>query len=184
MNIDNGIINIMQNNVQNSLLDKLMLAITSIGGMEIWILIAIALICTKKYRKQGIVLIAALGISIVLGSFCIKPFVKRIRPCYVYDYLNLIITKPIGYSFPSGHSMRSFAAAMVLFMTNKKFGIPAFIVAFLTAFSRVYLYAHYFTDVFIGAVLGIVCAVVVYNILMKSARVNKFLEKRCSFLWN
>ena len=80
--------------------------------------------------------------------------------------------------------MRSFAAATVLFITNKKFGVLAFIVAFLTAFSRVYLYAHYFTDTFVGAVLGIVCAVVVYNVLMKNTTVNKFLEKRCSLLWN
>lgn len=184
MNIDNGIISIMQNNVQNSFLDKIMPAITSIGGFEIWILIALTLICTKKYRKQGIVLVVALGVCIVLGSFCIKPLVKRIRPCDVYDYLNLITAKPTGYSFPSGHSMRSFAAAMVLFKTNKKFGIPAFIAAFLTAFSRVYLYAHYFTDAFVGAVLGMVCAVVVYNVLMKNTRVNRFLEKRCSLLWN
>ena len=90
MNIDNGMIGIMQNNVQNSLFDKIMPVITSIGGFEIWILIALALIFTKKYRKQGIVLIITLGVCIVLGSFCIKSIVKRIRPCDVYDYLNLI----------------------------------------------------------------------------------------------
>lgn len=184
MNIDNGMIGIMQNNVQNSLFDKIMPVITSIGGFEIWILIALALIFTKKYRKQGIVLIITLGVCIVLGSFCIKSIVKRIRPCDVYDYLNLITARPTSYSFPSGHSMRSFAAATVLFMTNKKFGIPAFIIAFLTAFSRVYLYAHYFTDVFVGAILGIICAIVVYNLLIKNKKINKLLEKICPFLWN
>lgn len=184
MSIDNGIINIMQNNVQNSLFDKIMPIITSIGGFGIWILIALLLIFTKKYRKQGIVLIVTLGVCIVVGSFCIKPLVKRIRPCDVYDYLNLITAKPTGYSFPSGHSIRSFGAAMVLFMTNKKFGIPAFILAFLTAFSRVYLYAHYFTDTLAGGILGILCAIVVYKILMENKAINKLLQDKCSFLWN
>lgn len=184
MNIDNGVIGIMQNNIHSSLLDKIMPIITSIGGFGIWILIAIILIFTKKYRKQGIVLIVAVGACIVVGSFCIKPLVKRIRPCYAYSYLNMITEMPTGYSFPSGHSMRSFAAATVLFMTNKKFGIPAFILAFLTAFSRVYLYAHYFTDVFVGAILGIVCAVIVYKVLIDNKKVNNFLEEKFSFLWN
>lgn len=184
MSIDNGIIGVMQNNVQNSLFDKIMPFITAIGGLEIWLVIAFALICTKKYRKQGIVLIVSLGVCIVLGSLCIKPLVKRIRPCDAYDYLTLITSRPTGYSFPSGHSMRSFAAAMVLFMTNKKFGIPAFVLAFLTAFSRVYLYAHYFTDTFVGGILGMACAIVVYKVLIKNKQINKLLEDRCSILWN
>lgn len=184
MSIDNGVINVMQSTIHNSLFDKIMPFITSIGGLWIWVLIAIVLICTKKYRKQGIVLIVAIGACIVVGSFCIKPLVKRIRPCYVYDYLNMIVEMPTGYSFPSGHSMRSFAAATVLFMTNKKFGIPAFILAFLTAFSRVYLYAHYFTDVFAGAILGIVCAIIVYKVLINNKKVNNFLGDKFSFIWN
>ena len=182
-NIDNGIITVMQNNVQNSIFDRIMPIITSLGGMMLWLVIAGIFICTKKYRKYGVILIISLGVCVIFGTG-IKEIVKRVRPCNFYDTLNLIISKPTGYSFPSGHSMRSFAAATILFIVDKKFGIPALILAFLTAFSRVYLYAHFFTDLFCGAIFGIVFALATYKILMNNKKVNELLNKVCPILWN
>ncbi len=181
--IDNSIISIIENSMHSYMLDNIMPVITHLGGILIWIVIAVIFILTKKYRKYGVVLLVTLGACIVLGDLCIKPIVKRIRPCNVYDALNLIISAPTGYSFPSGHSMRSFAAAVILLKANKKIGIPAFILAFLTAISRVYLYAHYFTDVFVGALLGILCALCIYKLLIENDKVNKFLENKSPLLW-
>ena len=61
------------------------------------------------------------------------------------------------YSFPSGHTQASFAAATALFTENKKAGICAYVLAALIAFSRLYLYVHFPTDVLAGVVIGICC---------------------------
>ena len=64
---------------------------------------------------------------------------------------------PKDYSFPSGHTQASFAAATALFTGNKKAGICAYVLAALIAFSRLYLYVHFPTDVLAGVVIGICC---------------------------
>ena len=38
---------------------------------------------------------------------------------------------------------------------NRRFGIPALILAACIAFSRLYLYVHYPTDVFFGLIFGV-----------------------------
>lgn len=68
-----------------------------------------------------------------------------------------------GYSFPSGHTSSSFAAACGMFAaTTKKqkvFGIIAVLVAALIGYTRIYLHVHYCTDVLVGAIVGLLCAV-------------------------
>ena len=71
--------------------------------------------------------------------------------------IELLIQAPIGYSFPSGHTLLGFTAATVLFLRDKRLGIAAGIVALLIAFSRLYLNVHYATDVAAGILLGIFC---------------------------
>ena len=43
----------------------------------------------------------------------------------------------------------------MLMIREKKFGIPALVIAILVALSRLYLYVHYPTDVLAGTLLGI-----------------------------
>ena len=56
------------------------------------------------------------------------------------------------YSFPSGHSSASFAAATAIFMWQKKEGTAALVLAALIAVSRLYLTVHYPTDVLAGTI--------------------------------
>ncbi len=71
-----------------------------------------------------------------------------------------------GYSFPSGHTSSSFAAACGMFATATKkqkiFGIIAIILAALIGYTRIYLHVHYCTDVLAGTIVGILCAVCGY----------------------
>ncbi|MBR5859170.1 MAG: phosphatase PAP2 family protein, partial [Clostridia bacterium] len=78
------------------------------------------------------------------------------------------ISAPKDYSFPSGHSSASFASAVAIFMSNKKLGMPALVLASVIAFSRLYLYVHFPTDVLCGALLGSLCGVLGF-ILVKKA---------------
>ncbi|MEQ8196949.1 MAG: phosphatase PAP2 family protein, partial [Clostridiaceae bacterium] len=71
------------------------------------------------------------------------------------------------YSFPSGHTGSSFAAAVIFFLTlPKKYGIPAMVLAFLIGLSRLYLGVHYPSDVISGAIIGTIIALTVHKIYL------------------
>jgi len=149
------------NNMHGVIMDKVMIISTYLGNSGvIWIIIAIILIGNKKYRKVGFMALAALILSTILGEEILKHVFRRIRPSVV----NLLIAKPLSYSFPSGHAMSSFAVAGVLAKYLKNYAVEFFTLASLISFSRVYLYLHYPTDVLAGVVLGLMCsAVVIYS---------------------
>jgi len=66
----------------------------------------------------------------------------------------------MDYSFPSGHTMSSFAAAMIIIHANQTLGIIAFALAIFISFSRLYLFVHYPSDVMAGMIFGITTACV------------------------
>ena len=153
-------------------LDAVMPVITLLGDAGIfWILIAVVMLFFPKYRRIGLAMGAALLMGLLICNVTMKPLFQRIRP---YDYqlqhfsrvIPLLIEAQHDFSFPSGHTLASFEAATVLMLNNKKFGIPAMILACLIAFSRLYLYVHYPTDVLTSIVLG-VCIGCLGNWLLK-----------------
>lgn len=158
MNLDGGFLLFLQESVRNPVLDKIMIFITSLGdkGM-IWILATVLLLIPKKTRKAGMVSAVALLGSLLFNNMLIKNIVQRPRPYVTLEDLRIIIPRPFEYSFPSGHSSSSFAAAVSFYrLLPKKLGIPAIVLAGLIAFSRLYVGVHYPTDVLAGALMGIV----------------------------
>ena len=163
-NFDLPILDWIAANLWNPVLDVLMPLITLLGDAGIfWIAIAVALLCTKKYRKIGLGMAIAMAIGLLVCNVTLKPLVMRPRP---YDYqadvfqkiIPLLVEKQHDFSFPSGHTIASFEAATVIAINNKKWGIAAMVLAVLIAFSRMYLYLHYPTDVLASVVLGIAFA--------------------------
>ena len=141
-------------------LDFLMPIITVLGDAGIfWIAVSVLFMITKKYRKTGFGMALALVFGLLVCNIYLKPTIARIRP---YDFqerylgviINLLIEKQHDFAFPSGHTIASFEAAVVIALNNKKLGIPAMILACLIAFSRLYLYVHYPTDVIVSIILG------------------------------
>ena len=163
--IDLSILYWIQDFLANDVMDALMVFITTLGdGGILWIAIAVVLLFFKKTRKCGIAMGIALVLGLIFGNGIIKNVVGRIRPFqYVLEHsgevINLLIEKPGEYSFPSGHTQSSFAAATVIFINNKKWGIPALIMAALIGFSRLYVFVHYPTDILVGAFFGVVWAI-------------------------
>ena len=160
-NFDLPILDWIAANLWNPVLDVLMPLITLLGDAGIfWIAIAVVLLCTKKYRKVGLGMGIALVICLLVCNVTLKPLVMRPRP---YDYqadvfhkiIPLLVEKQHDFSFPSGHTIASFEAAVVIALNNKKWGIAAVVLAVLIAFSRLYLYLHYPTDVLAGALTGV-----------------------------
>ncbi|MDO4536219.1 MAG: phosphatase PAP2 family protein [Clostridium perfringens] len=164
-NIDDYILVFIQDNIINPVLDSIMPVITSLGnGGTIWLVIAIILVCSSKYRKYGIMMLVSLLLCLLVGNLGLKLIVKRLRPCHVNLHVPILIDRPLDFSFPSGHTMTSFAAATILMYMNKKIGIIGMIGASLIAFSRLYLYVHYPSDVLVGMIIGIILSVTVVEI--------------------
>lgn len=139
--------------------DVLMSAVTSLGnGGAVWILLTVVLLLIPETRKTGAVLAAALLFDVILCNGVLKNAVARMRPYDRNPVVELLIHKPGDYSFPSGHTAASFAAASALYFGGERhIWKPALVLAVLIACSRLYLYVHYPTDVLGGAALGVFC---------------------------
>lgn len=127
------------------------------NGGAVWLVLTGLLLLFPKHRKAGIAILIALGIEVICCNLVLKPLVARIRPCDINTAIQLLIARPTDFSFPSGHTGSSFAAASALLFSHNKLWIPATILAVLIAFSRLYLYVHYPSDVLAGALIGIIC---------------------------
>ncbi len=140
-------------------LDKLMLGASALGNAGIfWILCTLLLLCLPKYRKSALAMAAALFLSALICNIFLKNLVARPRPCWIDPSVSLLLPIPKDFSFPSGHTSASFAAAGALWAKHRYLGSAALLVAGLIGFSRLYLFVHYPTDVLSGCIIGIFCA--------------------------
>ena len=92
-------------------------------------------------------MLIAMTVTLLFGELTLKNIICRLRPCNVFTDFPMLIARPTSYSFPSGHTSSSFAAALILTLRHKKVGWLAYIPAVLIAFSRIFLFVHYPTDV-------------------------------------
>ena len=173
LNLDGGFLLFLQESVRNPILDNLMIFITSLGnGGMIWIVATIALLIPKKTRKAGIMSAAALLGSLIINNNIVKNIVQRPRPFVTFTDLQIIIPTPSEFSFPSGHTSSSFAAAAVFYRhLPKKIGLPSVILAGMIGFSRLYVGVHYPTDVIAGVLMGILLS------YLAEYLVNLFVKK-------
>lgn len=157
---DTPVMSFIQHHFHNPVTDSLFPFLTYLGELgACWIFIGLVLLFIKKYRRAGILMLVAMMLGALLGEGILKNLVCRPRPFqYVSMDLHLLIPPPSGYSFPSGHTCASFAAATALFLQHRKEGALAYILAVLIGFSRIFLFVHYPSDVLAGAVLGTLLA--------------------------
>ena len=136
--------------------DNFILLITNLANY-VWYVLIIGLLLNKPTRKLGIVLAVAMILQYLVNGGVLKHLFARVRPCNVDTTIEILIKRPKGFSFPSGHSAAAFCAIGVLYGAKmKKLLWPAFILAWLIAFSRLYLYVHFPTDVLAGALCGFI----------------------------
>ena len=157
LNLDVGFLLFLQDSVRNPILNSIMIFITSLGnGGMLWIAATILLMIPKKTRKVGLMSAIALLGSLIINNNLIKNLVQRPRPFRTFPELQIIIPTPSEFSFPSGHTSSSFAAAAVFYRhLPKKLGVPSVVLAGLIGFSRLYVGVHYPTDVLAGVIMGI-----------------------------
>lgn len=174
MNFDWKILENIQNIFKCEFFDWLMPKITVLGdGGIIWIIIGLCMIISKKYRKNGVLVLAGLVLGLIIGNGFVKNIVQRPRPCWIDTDFQMLIGVPKDYSFPSGHTQASCIAATIVTLTNKKFGFVVIPMALLIGFSRMYLYVHFPTDILGGMIIGITIGAFTYILGRKLLKIDK-----------
>lgn len=166
--LDGNILLWMQEVLRTPPLTALMIFITRLGDFgAIWIALGIALCVPRRTRVAGAAILLALMLQLAVGQVLLKPLVGRLRPFHVVDGLHNLVAIG-GYSFPSGHTGSSFAAATAVWRTvSPRAGAAAIVLAALIGFSRMYVGVHFPTDVLGGIVLGCACGMVSVTLVRK-----------------
>jgi membrane-associated phospholipid phosphatase len=140
-----------------------MRGITQLGSPAFLILVSVVLICllAQTRRKRAAILLTVGAIGAELLNLLLKELIHRQRPDAFFGY-----AEPLGYSFPSGHSISSccfygLAAAIVTARMRSRAGkalvwAGAALVVGLIGSSRIYLGVHYPSDVVAGYAAAIV----------------------------
>lgn len=170
--------------LHNPITNPIFYVITTLGNAGwFWIVLAVLMLTVlpKKYKKAGLTMAIALTLSLIFCNGIMKHLWARPRAFWVvgqnfvvgneFENLYGIFNSIHDYSFPSGHSSASFAAAVSIFMWRKKEGSAALVLAALIAFSRLYFTVHYPTDVLVGTITGALYGVAAYFIV--KALMNK-----------
>ena len=170
--------------LHNPITNPIFYVITTLGNAGwFWIVLAVLMLTVlpKNYKKAGLTMAIALILSLIFCNGIMKHLWARPRAFWVvgqnfvvgneFENLYGIFNSIHDYSFPSGHSSASFAAAVSIFMWRKKEGSAALVLAALIAFSRLYFTVHYPTDVLVGTITGALYGVAAYFIV--KALMNK-----------
>ena len=165
VSFDLPILDWIQATMQSDFMDKFMPIITVFGDAGIfWMVCAFVLFLMPKTRKTGLGMAIAMMNGLIVCNVTLTPQVARIRPYDLQAELGVTIQllgeRMHDFSFPSGHTIASFEAAVVMLKNSKKMGIPAMILAVLISFSRLNLYVHYPTDVIASVILGTLFALI------------------------
>ena len=166
----------IQNHIRNSVLDVIVPFYTHLGeGGIIWIALGLVLLIPKKYRKCGIMVLAALLVMLIVNNVILKNLIARERPCFYYPEVVDLVKVPSSYSFPSGHTVSAFAVAFTVFLQHKKLGIVTIVMAALMALTRLYVFVHFPTDIYGGIIVAAAIAGFVY---FAEKKITPIIEKK------
>lgn len=161
----------IQDHLRAPILNTIMVLFTKLGDLGfIWIITGLFLLIWVKTRRGAIFVLICLLAAYLINDWGFKLLVERPRPYATIEGLSILVKPLSSFSFPSGHSSSSFAAAIALTLAFGKRGALAYIPAFIIAFSRCYVGVHYPSDIIGGALVGTLVSFVVYTLL------NRYLK--------
>jgi undecaprenyl-diphosphatase len=138
----------------------------------LWLIIS-AIFYASGDRRSSVFIVLSLVISLIVTNLILKNAVARPRPFELIEGFAPLMGRFAdagGFSFPSGHSSSSFAAAFALAASKGKKGALAYIPAALISFSRLYVGVHFPSDVLFGAAVGTLCGAAAAIIMKKIIR--------------
>jgi undecaprenyl-diphosphatase len=188
IHIDQQLFIAIQQGLANSFFDWLM---PLMREARTWIplYLIFVLLALKKYRLQGIYIVFATVVVVVLcdrfSAGFMKPFFERLRPCHepsIAMHIRHVIDCGGQYGFISSHATNHFGLAVIFswFFTKiskNNWATWAFYVwAGVISFAQIYVGKHYFGDVLIGALVGIIITKLILRILTKFVVIKKLSE--------
>ena len=124
------------------------------GGYAGLILALFLLVFGKRSAKAtGLLILAGLALSLILGILTLKPLIERARPFDVFPEVR-VLAEAESYSFPSGHALAAMVVALIIWKRHPQWRWPLLILALLIGFSRIYNGVHFPTDVLGGFLLA------------------------------
>ncbi len=168
--LDNKVYSLISNNLIKDNITPIVKTLTNLSSAIFLISLTILLSIIIRNKKLPLFIIINLASSYLLNNI-LKLIFRRDRP----SMYNLITEK--GYSFPSGHSMVSFAYYGLLIYLIYKYidnKVLKYILIFilttiilLVGLSRIYLGVHYTTDVLGGYIFGLLYLIIFINYIEK-----------------
>lgn len=159
--------------MDNIVFDFIMPLITNFGSIIAWVVICGLLFAFGgvKGKKVAVLGLFALFVSNAI-VYLLKFIIAEPRPFLTLPNVDLLVYENGSYSFPSGHTASSFAAAVVIGLKykfnfrGKSYGLiyPLLAFAGVVGFSRIYVGVHYPLDVAVGALIGILSALIVLKL--------------------
>lgn len=119
--IDYEILVFIQEHLRFDWLTEPLVFISHLGNAGLfWIVLCLSLLISRRTRKMGVCGLLALLISALITNVALKNIVARIRPYEQFADLKLLLERQSDFSFPSGHSSSSFAAACALYWASDR----------------------------------------------------------------
>lgn len=180
MNLDIQWFYFVNQSIHNAFFNVVMPIVSNAGenGL-IWFVVALLLYLSgPKTRRTSFLMLLALFVSFLLGEEILKHIFQRPRPFLSLEGVNLLITSPGSFSFPSGHTANAFASSLVIARKIPRLAWPVLLLAVIMAFSRVYVGVHYPLDILGGALLGALCAKFVLGLEASVYRSSRSTRRR------
>jgi undecaprenyl-diphosphatase len=143
--------------------DEYLSLLSDLGKGAGWVAAAIALLVwgENRDRRAAVATTGAMFAAIGLAQGPVKSLVRRKRP-WALKTVRVVGPKTADFSFPSGHTSGSFAAATALATFYPERAPLVLTAAAAVGASRIYLGHHYVSDVLAGAgfgsAVGLLCA--------------------------
>lgn len=158
------------NGLHTPLLDDLFRTITNLGDGIIFVPIIIVTLFIQ-FRYTVIAIVACIVNGLISSIFKRVVFPHLERPKMLLEVNDLYFVPGVEvhetHSFPSGHTITAFCAAvfLTLLVRNQIIGIVLLIIALLVACSRIYLLQHFMMDVAAGAIIGSFTTFVIWHLI-------------------
>jgi len=128
---------------------------TYISIAFILMVLIISIAKKSKFLRKQFVILASVMILVAILSQGLKTIIYIERPFTTHPFIEKL-SEGGDSSFPSGHTMESFAmaTALAVLVKKKRIIVPVCIWAILVAYSRMALGVHYPSDVLAGMIIG------------------------------
>lgn len=125
----------------------------------------------NSYKKAAFHAVASAAAALFMNML-IKLFYFRPRP-FVKRRVGILIPSKMDSSFPSKHTLLTFAVSASIFLHHRVLGSIMWGLSVLTGFSRIWLGHHYPSDIIGSALIGTLISI----ILDKTRQFNQYFDR-------